>query len=149
MFAWRNIRRTPWPIEPGLWLGAALGVRLALEILLTLAPRPLFQSTEVMLDAVTCLCLVTPLFGRDVPARWKTIVVLLITLYGLPLLLMGTTVELPFSLLRYGRPSAIIALLIAAAVADKYSGRRGTWLHNLGICVWIAYALFTIVLRLL
>jgi hypothetical protein len=147
VFLTRCVRATPWPIEPGLWLGAGLGVRLALEILLTLPKRPLFHSTETVLDAVTCLCLVTLLFGRDVTRHWKVIAILLLLGYGLPLAALAVF-DVPAALLRFGRPALVVVLLAAGLGLDRRRGMPRTWLHKLGLCIWAAYVLFTAILRL-
>jgi hypothetical protein len=59
---------------------------------------------------------------------------------------MGTF-DVPDNLLRFGRPLAVIGLLIAGALLDHQRGAARSWLHKFGLCLWVFYALLQMVVR--
>jgi hypothetical protein len=153
---WRCVRGRRWTIEPGLWLGAALGLRLAVDVLLRLPSRPLFRSNEAVIDGVTCLFLVVPLFSRDLPRHWKGIVTLLLALYGVTALSVGigppadwlVNSATGLALLEFGHPVAVIVLLAGGIWLDRRHRTPHTWLHRFGLALWIYYVLLLVLLRL-
>ena len=152
MFIFRLVLGARWPIEPGFSLAAILGVRLALEVLLSLPERPVFHSTEAVLDGVTCLLLVCPLFGR-LPVRWQVIFTCLLIMYGLPLLAMFVSGPREWIQrgdvglwMQFGR-LAIGLLLLFGLLLDNRQGKP-TWLHKLGLALWILWTFYCLVVLL-
>jgi hypothetical protein len=146
LFLIRWAARSRWPIEPGFYLAAVLGLRLALDALLACFAQRMIQSQELVLNVVVGIALVWPLMDRW-PTRWEVVSGGLLTLHLLSL----STLWFPplYSAWTYASPVAIVALMLIGAWLDKRSGARFSWLHWLGIGLWIWYALMLLIRRLL
>ncbi len=138
----RTLRGARWPVEPGLYLAAVLGMLLALEELLGLLERPIFQSQAAVVDAVACVALVWPLMGRW-PLRWKGVLLGLLLLYSLPIVAGGMS-----GWLRDARLLVIVVLLALGAWLDWRQGVARSWLHWLGLALWTWSALLNLVFRM-
>jgi hypothetical protein len=142
----RWLRGSPWPVQPGHWLLAILGARLALDaaLRLMLAKQP--ASSQAIVDAVTCCLLVLPTLSQTVPALWKVFFSLLVLLIGAPLALiyLNAWFGLELGPLAHAARAAsawsgaLGCLLIGLfALVDHGRGRRHGWLHWTGLAVWL------------
>jgi hypothetical protein len=144
LFVTRRIRGVDWQIEPGEWLLALVGARLAAETLLRLTIANQLVSPRPVVDALTALLAVVPVFGRYLPACWKAVFYLLVALYGLPLAASCLDAWLELSLgaadevieRAAAESSSLAALLVLPAVyCDWRVGCRRGWLHWVGLAV--------------
>jgi hypothetical protein len=146
VFVSRRLRGAGWPIEPGEWLLALFGMRLAVETLLKLTMSGQFHSLPSVLDALTSCLAVVPVFSRVLPAPWKVVFYLLTGIYGLPLvhLCLEAWLHWPHGALG-GLADQIVAgqtllfglVVLPAVWRDWRTGRRWSWLHWTGLAlVW-------------
>jgi len=143
---WARGRR--WPIEPGLWLLAALGSVAVARVVLGLVPRDVFHQDEVVLAALTSCLLVVPALARETSPVWKRTFCLLAMALAAPLLAaVGEMAWGPAggALMAVGRQAALWRLpvcLLVLAVAVVVDWRRSefrTWIHWVGVLdlLWI------------
>lgn len=152
IFATRRLRGARWPIEPGEWLLAALGLQFALQWLIRLVDSRLVTSQQSLVEAVICCFLLLPLLGR--PARpWTMVFAVLIALMAMPLMAMALSlpgwIDVPprnvWAGLSLLRSAAIIVMVPLAAAVDR---RRYSWLHRLGLIVVVYDQVVQLVLEL-
>ena len=152
IFATRRLRGARWPIEPGEWLLAALGLQFTLAWLIRLVDSRLITSQQSVVEAVICCFLLLPLLGR--PARpWTIVFALLITLMAMPLVVMALSllgwIDVPRRGLWEGitllRSAATIGIVPLAAAIDR---RRHSWLHRLGLIVFVYDRIVRLVVEL-
>lgn len=144
IFVARQVRGANWPIEAGQWLGATLGLRLALEGGLTWLSRDVFRSPEAVLDVLTSCVLVVPLLSRRIEPRWKTLFFLLLLLYGAPLALGMAGWAAAWLILP--RPFGVMVLLGSGVLLDGRAGASRTWLHWLGLAAWLLHIITALLL---
>ncbi len=92
---WRLWRKAPWPIEPGLWLAAAVGLwLLATAVLATPTAAEHFQGPRAVQAALACVIFVLPALRRDLARPWKWFFMFLVALFALPLVIgLSTDVQ--------------------------------------------------------
>ena len=160
IFLTRRWRRSRWPIEPGEWLLAALGVHFAVEMMLTGRLGRAFAAPSAIVAAATACVLVLPTFTR-LPARWRIAFYVLLALQCAPLAMLAAIV---FGIRVYGWAEFTVKLPLLATVVniaalgvvayrDRVAAARHTWLHWLGLGTWllvlgVAPVLFWFVTRL-
>ncbi len=97
ILGWRIWKKSPWPIEPGLWLAATVGLCLLAEVLLTLgAPAQQFDNPTAVQAALACVIFVLPTLSRDLAKPWKCFFLFLLAIWGWPLLMAMSTGGGPF-----------------------------------------------------
>lgn len=145
----RALRGANWPVEPGHWLLAAAGARLALELAIRLGAPQAFASPQAVLDAATCCALALPLLSRSLPVLWQCCFALLCLLATWPLgviLLQSFGFALPEPLGASGswverwQPCLVAFAAAGFALVDWRAWRQRTWLHwtGLGVVFWLA-----------
>jgi hypothetical protein len=150
----RAARGRLWPIEPGQWLLATLGVLEAAELFALLGATYGMRNQQAVVLAVSACAFVWPTLSRRLEPRWKWLFAAACVLFALPLLvsLLAAQVDLPPAALRtVGQltPRRLTAALAVAAVvlAALEPGRRGRgWLHWVGVGtgVWLAGVSFAV-----
>lgn len=144
----RSIRGAPWPIEPGQWLLAILGVVAAVEVLAELATPRWLRSPQPVVEAAAACAFVVPLFSRRLVPRWKWLFGILSVLHAWPLVtsLLSEQVNLSDVVIRTAAQLTSNRLMAATALAalmlslfDR-SWRERDWLHWTGIAtaLWLA-----------
>jgi hypothetical protein len=135
-----------WPLEPGHWLLAVLGADLIVEILLQITPPTVFARPGLAHNALVCWLYVLPLFSRHLQPRWKAFFLLMVFLYGGPLLLAALAVlGAPMSALAgkiatvLSRASTPVAAgsVLTTALLDYRRGQDRDWMHWCGIAVFV------------
>jgi hypothetical protein len=146
LFIARRCGTKTYPIEPGEWLLAILGARLAAETLLEFAPPWIVASPKGLLAAATGVLLVLPLLSRNFPAVWKAVTSIMLLLYAAPAAAVGLShlfdVDLgPFAALAGWldrvRSPVVLAMLAAVLWFEHRRKTRYGWLHVAGIAAWI------------
>ena len=145
ILGWRLWRKVPWPLEPGLWLAAAIGLWLLAEVLLASGPAAEhLQGTRAVQAALACVIFVLPALARDLARPWKWFFMFLVALFALPLVLGLLTDVQATDRGGLGRSGQLVAqsryFLAAAALAvvvlrDLARRVRYGWLHWAGIVV--------------
>jgi hypothetical protein len=133
--------RTRWPIQPGEWLLAALGVRLGLEALAVLLEAHRFvHSPQLVVESLVCCFLVLPLFGK-LPRTWIIVFIVMILITAVPLvtavLALVGWFDLPPAFVQTGMagtqsPVTLLVVLLAMGI-DHRQGNQYGWLHWLGL----------------
>ncbi len=136
-----------WPLEPGHWLLAVLGVDSIIDILLRITPQTVFAHPVLAHNALVCWLYVLPLFSRHLQPRWKALFLFIVFLYGAPLLLAALAVlGTPMSAIS-GKIAAVLwrastpvaaGSVLTAALLDYRRGRDRDWMHWCGIAVFVA-----------
>jgi hypothetical protein len=150
VFVWRRVRGRPWPIEPGEWLLAVLGGRLAAELVIYDWLITYLRSPGGFVSAITCCLLVLPLLSRRLEVPWKVFFLLMLLLFARP------TVEVCFAALKsqagfletvrdswlwLEQNRAWILLPLAGAITayEIFRRRQRTWLHWVGVATLAWY----------
>lgn len=145
----RTFRGRTWPIEPGQWLLALLGVLAAVEWLTGFtAPRRILRDPQGVVLAITGCAFVVPLFSRRLPLGWKWLFGAFSLLCAAPLLfaLVASQIDMPVALGRVASQLTLKRILALTAVgagvlaACERDRRQRTWLHWAGIvtAAWLA-----------
>lgn len=146
IFVARRLSAKVYLIEPGEWLLAILGGRLAVEVAVQFVPSWLLAAPQGLISAATCLLLTAPLLSRTLSALWKGVVATMLFLYALPLAAIVLRDMFGFALgpletiagwLDAARTPALLVLLSAAAVLDRKQQHRRSWLHGVGLIAWL------------
>ncbi|MBW3597660.1 MAG: hypothetical protein KY475_10330 [Planctomycetes bacterium] len=145
-FIARQLSAKVYASEPGEWLLAILGARLAVEVAVQFIPAWLLASPQGVLAAATSFFLVLPLLSRSLPPLWKAVIATMLLLYAAPLtaialrdvlgLSLGPLAALAPWLEQVRFPVILIALILAAAI-EAWRKTRRTALHWLGVLAWI------------
>ena len=145
IFLTRRMRRSRWPIEPGEWLLAALGVRLVVEMILAGPVGRAFAAPQTILAAATACVLVLPTFARW-PTRWRIFFYVQLALQCVPLASLAVALVLRVHnegwaefTVRAPLWGAVVNLVALGVVAyrERAAKTRRTWLHWLGFCLWL------------
>jgi hypothetical protein len=144
----RSLRGRSWPVEPGQWLLAVIGVMVAVELLAEFAVANVLRNRQGVVFATTACAFIVPLFSRRLAASWKLLFGAFALLYAFPLLvaIMGGQVDLPDFLNRTAArltPRRLAtATALAAVVLALFERKRAPrgWLHwtGIGTAVWLA-----------
>lgn len=148
----RAARGRPWPIEPGQWLLATLGVMEAAELGVLFGAAHGMRNQQAVVLAVSACAFVLPTFSRRLEPRWRWLFAATCVCFALPLLVSVPAARLDVPLVALQAVSHLsprrltVALAVAAvALAAVEPGRTGRgWLHWVGIvaAVWLAAVSF-------
>lgn len=144
----RLLRGKTWPIEPGQWLLALLGVVVAVELTTESGVAGRLRNPQAVVMAAAACALVAPLFSRRLEMRWKWLFGVLSLLYAFPILTsvidwqidLPQVVERAASQLTAKRLEATTALGATALAVFDSDRRNRNWLHWAGIvaALWLA-----------
>jgi hypothetical protein len=144
-FAARRCSSKIYASEPGEWLLAVLGGRLAVEVAVQFISSWILASPQGVLAAATSFLLVLPLLSRAIPPLWKGLIAAMLLLYAAPLTVIALRDIFGFTLgpadslaagLEQVRAPLILLALAAAATIDLWKRNRRTGLHWLGVIAW-------------
>ncbi|HVX11429.1 MAG TPA: hypothetical protein VHC22_09630 [Pirellulales bacterium] len=144
----RSLRGSTWPVEPGQWLLAVMGVMVTVELLAEFVGPGALRNRQGVVLAVTACAFVVPLFCRRLAPRWKLLFGALAFLYAFPMLvaILAGQVDLPDFLNRTAAQftpqhlaTATALATVALAPLERKHTPRG-WLHwtGIGTAVWLA-----------
>ena len=160
LFCFRRFQRRAARIEPGEWLLAILGFRLAARLLLQTWLSPTFQNPEAVVHGFSCALFVLPTLQRKLATRWKVMFGVISLLYLLPIcfevvwpIVFGTR---PWGadIFLNGRglpPGLTTAALVFGLSLFEIRFRRDSnwsWLHWTGVGVCLVAVFTTLLLGL-
>jgi hypothetical protein len=149
IFVTRRLCCRRWPIHPGEWLLAALGLHYGLQAIAELLASRFIGFTVI--EVLTCCFFVVALLGK-LSRRWTAVFGVLVIIAAVPplahvLAIPAWFATQPFSLLMTS--AAGIVLVLPAAAIDLRRGERYGWLHWLGLGVFCYDQLMVIAFVLL
>jgi hypothetical protein len=146
IFISRRWRGVPWPIEPGEWLLAVLGMNSIASFVVFRLPEGFFEAKLLVSIAVTCTLFFMPILSRRLATRWKVffgLAMITLPVFLIQLILLLRQLYLLLNVIEFtwwlDAASLLIAIILVIVVSwmDRRDGRKHDWLHWIGIATYL------------